>query len=180
MNGFNSKVVCKNSSVTIWEILFNITIPIIHHKYRGGLVITRGGFVKRPLSLWYAPPGRTQGGLMKTFHRLLNQVPGFVMWGRNSLNKAFQIGLVQWLILYFRCFSTCTIQKIFYIPKSNKLAGFISNSNNKQFAWKLCGSVSSGPSNYIIYNFQSFYFRSNNNRMSMKSVRTQVEFEWNF
>ena len=68
MNGFNSKVVCKNSSVTIWEILFNITIPIIHHKYRGGLVKTRGDFVKRPLSLWYAPPGRTQGGLMKTFH----------------------------------------------------------------------------------------------------------------
>ena len=29
MNGFNSKVVCKNSSVTIWEILFNIAIPII-------------------------------------------------------------------------------------------------------------------------------------------------------
>ena len=28
MNGFNSKVVSKNSSVTIWEILFNITIPI--------------------------------------------------------------------------------------------------------------------------------------------------------
>ena len=28
MNGFNSKVVCKNSSVTIWEILFNIAIPI--------------------------------------------------------------------------------------------------------------------------------------------------------
>ena len=42
MSGFNSKVVCKNSSVTIWEILFNITIPIIHHKYRGGLVIARG------------------------------------------------------------------------------------------------------------------------------------------
>ena len=54
MNGFNSKVVCKNSSVTIWEIRFNITIPIIHHKYRGGLVITRGGFVKR---LQYAPGG---------------------------------------------------------------------------------------------------------------------------
>ena len=32
MNGFNSKVVCKNSSVTIWEILFNIAIPIT----RGG------------------------------------------------------------------------------------------------------------------------------------------------
>ena len=29
MNGFNSKVVCKNSSVTIWEIIFNIAIPII-------------------------------------------------------------------------------------------------------------------------------------------------------
>ena len=56
MNGFNSKVVCKNSSVTIWEILFNIAIPI-----------TRGGFVKR---LQYAPPGRTErGGLMKTLHR---------------------------------------------------------------------------------------------------------------
>ena len=52
MKGFNSKVVCKNSSVTISEILFNITIPIIHHKYRGGLVITRGGFVKQ---LQYAP-----------------------------------------------------------------------------------------------------------------------------
>ena len=49
MNGFNSKVVCKNSSVTIWEILFNITIPI-----------TRGGFVKR---LQYAPPGRTERGV---------------------------------------------------------------------------------------------------------------------
>ena len=42
MNGFNSKVVCKNLSVTIWEILFNIAIPIIHHKYRGGLA-TKGG-----------------------------------------------------------------------------------------------------------------------------------------
>ena len=71
MNGFNSKVVGKNSSVTIWEILFHITIPIIHHKYSGGLVITRGGFVKWPLSLWYAPPGHTQGGLMKTFHRFM-------------------------------------------------------------------------------------------------------------
>ena len=45
----------------------------IHHKYRGGLVITRGGFVKRPLSLWYAPPGRTRGGLMKTFHRRMTR-----------------------------------------------------------------------------------------------------------
>ena len=51
INGFNSKVVCKNSSVTIWEILFNITIPIIHHKYRGQLATTRGGLVKWP---WYA------------------------------------------------------------------------------------------------------------------------------
>ena len=41
-NGFNSKVVCKNSSVNIWEILFNITIPITHHKYRGGFAKTRG------------------------------------------------------------------------------------------------------------------------------------------
>ena len=49
MNGFNSKVVCKNSSVTIWEILFNIAIPI----KRGG------GFIKR---LQYAPPGRTERG----------------------------------------------------------------------------------------------------------------------
>ena len=49
MNGFNSKVVCKNSSVTIWEILFNIAIPI-----------TRGGFVKW---LQHAPPGRTQRGV---------------------------------------------------------------------------------------------------------------------
>ena len=56
-----SKVVCENSSVTIWEILFNIAIPIIHHKYRGGLVITRGGFIKRPLSLWYAPRGVPRG-----------------------------------------------------------------------------------------------------------------------
>ena len=32
MNGFNNKVVYKNSSVTIWEILFNIAILIIHHK----------------------------------------------------------------------------------------------------------------------------------------------------
>ena len=46
MNGFNSKVVCKNLSVTIWEILFNIAIPIIHHKYRGGLATTRGGSYK--------------------------------------------------------------------------------------------------------------------------------------
>ena len=49
MNGFNSKVVCKNSSVTIWEILFNVAI-----------LITRGGFIKR---LQYAPPGRTQRGV---------------------------------------------------------------------------------------------------------------------
>ena len=41
MNGFNSKVTCKNSSVTIWDILFNIAIPIIHHK-----LYSKGGFVK--------------------------------------------------------------------------------------------------------------------------------------
>ena len=72
MNGFNSKVVCKNSSVTIWEILFNIAIPIIHHKYRGGLVITRGAFVKRPLSLWYAPrdvPGGVNENFSPAIHR---------------------------------------------------------------------------------------------------------------
>ena len=73
MNGFNSKVVCKNSSITIWEILFNIAILIIHHKYRGGLVITRGGFVKWPqyapgganhnaFIVMVCPPGHTQGG----------------------------------------------------------------------------------------------------------------------
>ena len=49
MNGFNSKVVCKNSSVTIWEILFNIAI-----------LITRGGFVKQ---LQYAPRGVPRGGV---------------------------------------------------------------------------------------------------------------------
>ena len=48
MNGFNSKVVCKNSSVTIWEILFNIAIPI-----------TRGG-VRKTASV--RPPGRTERG----------------------------------------------------------------------------------------------------------------------
>ena len=56
----------------------------IHHKYRGGLVITRGGLIIMHLSLWLAPPGRTTtinalwltppgrtttGGLMKTLHR---------------------------------------------------------------------------------------------------------------
>ena len=60
MNGFNSKVVCKNSSVTIWEILFNIAIPIIHHKYRGGLVITRGGFHKTAFIVMVCPPGHTR------------------------------------------------------------------------------------------------------------------------
>ena len=49
MNGFNSKVVCKNSSVTIWEILFNITIPI-----------TRGEF--RKTASVRPPPGRTERG----------------------------------------------------------------------------------------------------------------------
>ena len=58
MNGFNSKVICRNSSVTIWEILFHIAILIIHHKYRGGFATTRaGGFVQRP---WYTPSGRTE------------------------------------------------------------------------------------------------------------------------
>ena len=57
MNGFNSKVVCKNSSVTIWEILFNIAIPI-----------TRGGGFRKTASV--RPPGAyREGGLMKTLHR---------------------------------------------------------------------------------------------------------------
>ena len=49
MNGFNSKVVCKNSSVTIWEILFNITIPITD----------RGGFRK---TASVRPPGAYPDG----------------------------------------------------------------------------------------------------------------------
>ena len=82
MNGFNSKVVCKNSSVTIWKILFNIAIPIIHHKW-GGVSHNKGGLIITHLSLWYAPrayhndkcvminpPGAYHnGGLMKTLHR---------------------------------------------------------------------------------------------------------------
>ena len=59
MNGFNSKVICKNSSVTIWEILFNIAIPIIHHKLfsNGEFVITMGGGVcDNNLSLWTPTP----------------------------------------------------------------------------------------------------------------------------
>ena len=53
MNGSNSKVVFKNSSaVTIWEILFNIAIPIIHHKYRGVLTTIRGEFRKMALVYW--------------------------------------------------------------------------------------------------------------------------------
>ena len=76
MNGFNSKVIHKNSSVTIWEILFNITIPIIHHKYRGGFATTGGGEF-RTMALvhpgvaccetpcWGVPRGR----FLKTFHR---------------------------------------------------------------------------------------------------------------
>ena len=42
---------------------------------QGWVSHNKGGFVKRPLSLWYAPSGRTRGeggGLMKTFHRLFN------------------------------------------------------------------------------------------------------------
>ena len=87
MNGFNSKVVCKNVSVTICEILFNITILIIHHKYRGRFATTVGGggvvtttyHCENPpprsftmgKPLWYAPGGgRTKmGDLMKTLHR---------------------------------------------------------------------------------------------------------------
>ena len=53
---FHSKVVCKNSSVTIWEILFNIAIPI-----------TRGGC--RKTASVRPPRGVPRGGLMKTFHR---------------------------------------------------------------------------------------------------------------
>ena len=79
MNGFNSKVVCKNSSVTIWEILFNIAIPIIHHKWGGRFATTKGGpFIKQPIIV--NPPSRVfenrkavvvrpkWGGLMKTLH----------------------------------------------------------------------------------------------------------------
>ena len=59
MNGFNSKVVCKNSSVTIWEILFNITIPITD----------RGGFHK---TASVRPPGAyPDGGVNEN----LTQVP---------------------------------------------------------------------------------------------------------
>ena len=72
MNGFNSKVVCKNPSVTIWEILVNIAILIIHHKLylNGGFATTRGVVTttyhcEPPLSLtmgkllWYIPPPGT-------------------------------------------------------------------------------------------------------------------------
>ena len=42
----------------------------IHHKYRGGLVITRGGFRKTAFIVMVRPPGAyLGGGLMKTFHR---------------------------------------------------------------------------------------------------------------
>ena len=70
MNGFNSKVVSKNSSVTIWKILFNITIPIIHHKWGRGVSHNKGGLSQEPIvmisppgliitgkPLWYAPRG---------------------------------------------------------------------------------------------------------------------------
>ena len=43
---------------------------------QGWVSHNKGGFVKQPLSLWYAPPGRTQGGLMKTFHRYQNIIKG--------------------------------------------------------------------------------------------------------
>ena len=44
----------------------------IHHKYRGGLVITRGGFRKTAFIVVVRPPrGVPRGGLMKTFHRRL-------------------------------------------------------------------------------------------------------------
>ena len=38
---------------------------------QGWVSHNKGGVIKWPLSLWYAPPGRTRGGggLMKTFHR---------------------------------------------------------------------------------------------------------------
>ena len=86
LNGFNSKVVCKNSSVTIWEILFNITMPIIHHKlYSNEGVCHKGGregfhhfIVKTPLGsvtmgkpLWYASVAYHNGRRMKTLHRHL-------------------------------------------------------------------------------------------------------------
>ena len=64
MNGFNSTVICKNSSVTIWEILFNIAMPIIHQKLYsnegtgGGRVCHNNGIVcHNNLSLWTPPPG---------------------------------------------------------------------------------------------------------------------------
>ena len=71
----NSKVVSKNLSVTIWEILFNIAIPIIHHKYRGGLATTRGGFVQRP---WYAPGGMIHNRKIVMISPLPGRTPRWV------------------------------------------------------------------------------------------------------
>ena len=79
MNGFNSKVVCKNLSVTIWEILFNIAILIIHHKW-GDLPQQWGGLSQQPIiattplrsftigkPLWYAPGGVPKWGVNENF-----------------------------------------------------------------------------------------------------------------
>ena len=82
MNGFSSKVVCKNSSVTIWKILFNITIPIIHHKLGGWpqqgrdlsqqhiVMINPPGLIITGKPLWYTPQAYCNGGLIKTLHQV--------------------------------------------------------------------------------------------------------------
>ena len=39
----------------------------IHHKYRGGLVITRGGFRKTAFIVMVRPPGAYLGGVNENF-----------------------------------------------------------------------------------------------------------------
>ena len=83
MNGFNSKFVCKNSSVTIWKILFNIAIPIIYHKW--GVSHNKGrALPQQPIiminppglnitgkPLWYPPWGISQQGVNENFTPVL-------------------------------------------------------------------------------------------------------------
>ena len=102
-----AKLSVKNSSVTIWQILFNIAIPIIHHKYRDGFATMRGasynglgmpwGWLTTGKSLWLAPRGVHRGGGLKTFHRVSFNTPK--VYTHSWPITAFQKLLIEKLLI---------------------------------------------------------------------------------
>ena len=79
MYGFIGKVICKNSSATIQEILFNIAIPIIYHKlYSNGEegLSSQWGFCENTLWLW-----KKTSGSLTIGNPFLQNPLGHTTWG---------------------------------------------------------------------------------------------------